>query len=72
VTKHFLAKRDIRINLGGEMIRIAAGEKLRMSSSIKYQSESVLLDCVAQAGFQISSKWKSKDQRFVLAAANPR
>jgi uncharacterized SAM-dependent methyltransferase len=72
VTKHFLAKRDIRINLGGEMIRIAAGEKLRMSSSIKYQNESVLLDCVAQAGFQISSKWKSKDQQFVLAAANPR
>jgi uncharacterized SAM-dependent methyltransferase len=72
VIKHFIATRDIRVNLGGETITIANGEKLRMSSSIKYQSESVLLDCVSRAGFQIQSKWKSKDQRFVLAAASPR
>jgi uncharacterized SAM-dependent methyltransferase len=71
VTKHFVATRDIRVNFGGETIAIATGEKLRMSSSIKYQSESVLLECVSRAGFQIQSKWKSKDQRFVLAAANP-
>ncbi len=71
VTKHFVATRDIRVNLGGEMIAIASGEKLRMSSSIKYQGESVLLKCVSRAGFQIESKWKSKDRRFVLAAATP-
>jgi uncharacterized SAM-dependent methyltransferase len=69
VTKRFIARRDIRVNLGGEIIAIRSGEKLRMSSSIKYQSEAVLLDCVSRAGLQLSSTWKSRDQRFVLAAA---
>jgi uncharacterized SAM-dependent methyltransferase len=69
VTKHFIARREIRVNLGGEIIAIGAGQKLRMSSSIKYRSQSVLLDCVSRSGFQVSSTWKSRDERFILAAA---
>ncbi len=69
VTKHFVAARDLRVNLGGEAIEIHAGEKLKMSSSIKYGSEEVLLDCVKRAGFQVASTWKSEDRRFVLGLA---
>jgi uncharacterized SAM-dependent methyltransferase len=71
VTKHFTASRDLRVNLGGEVIEIAAGEKLRMSSSIKYRNESVLLDLVEAAGFEVEKKWTSKDGNFVLAYAKP-
>src|SRR5262249_60296307 len=53
VTKHFVARHDLRINLGGAAIEIRAGEKLRMSSSIKYKSVDVLRECVEAAGFQI-------------------
>lgn len=69
VTKHFVATRDLSVNLGGEVIEIRAGEKLKMSSSIKYASEDVLIDCVRRAGFQVSATWRSSDNRFVLALA---
>ena len=71
VTKHFVASRDLRINVGGEWIEIPAGEKLRMSSSIKYRNDSVLLEMVEAAGFAVESKWTSKDGNFVLAYARP-
>jgi len=71
VTKHFLATRDLRINVGGEPIEIAAGEKLRMSSSIKYADERTLLGAVEAARFQIEKKWTSRDQKFLLACAKP-
>jgi uncharacterized SAM-dependent methyltransferase len=71
VTKHFIARRDLRIHLGGETIAIAAGEKLRMSSSIKYASEAVLLECIEQAGFVAEHVERSADQRFALVAARP-
>jgi uncharacterized SAM-dependent methyltransferase len=71
VTKHFLATRDLHVNLGGEAIEIRAGEKLRMSSSIKYASESALLGLVETGGFKIESSWKSADGSFVLACARP-
>ncbi|MFL6439073.1 MAG: L-histidine N(alpha)-methyltransferase [Terriglobales bacterium] len=69
VTKQFVAIRDLRLNIGGEGIEIAAGEKLRMSSSIKYASESVLLGFVERAAFQIESRWSSSDGNFILACA---
>ena len=71
VTKHFIASRDLRVNLGGEMIEISAGEKLRMSSSIKYRDESVLMGFVGSAGFEVTGKWHSKDASFVLGYARP-
>jgi uncharacterized SAM-dependent methyltransferase len=71
VTKHFIAARDVRINIGGELIEIAAGEKLRMSSSIKYANEAALLGAVEAARFRIETKWTSNDGKFVLACAKP-
>src|SRR5438874_899504 len=69
VIKHFLARRDLRVNIGGEVIAISAGEKLRMSSSIKYASKSALLGFVEAAGFRIEQHWASSDGNFVLACA---
>ena len=71
VTKHFIASRDLRINVGGEAIEIRAGEKLAMSNSIKYRDESTLLGFVEKAGFHIDTKWASSDGGFVLALAQP-
>jgi uncharacterized SAM-dependent methyltransferase len=71
VTKHFIASRDLRVNVGGEVIEIAAGEKLRMSSSIKYRNESVLLGLVEAAGFAVEARWTSRDGNLVLAYAKP-
>ncbi len=71
VTKHFVARRDLRINLGGAAIEIGAGEKLRMSSSVKYKSAKVLRECVECAGFEIEILETSSDDRFVLIGARP-
>jgi uncharacterized SAM-dependent methyltransferase len=71
ITKHFVAVRDLPLNIGGVVIEIAAGEKLRMSSSIKYASESALLGFVEHAGFQVESRWSSSDGNFILACARP-
>ena len=71
VTKHFLATRDLHLNLGGAAIDIRVGEKLRMSSSIKYASESALLGMVEAGAFKIESRWTSGDGSFVLACARP-
>jgi uncharacterized SAM-dependent methyltransferase len=71
VTKYFVARRDLRINLGGVAIEIAAGERLRMSSSIKYGSAKVLKECVESAGFEIELLETSSDDRFVLIGAKP-
>jgi uncharacterized SAM-dependent methyltransferase len=72
VTKHFIASHDLRINVGGEWIEIPAGERLRMSSSIKYRDDSVLLGMVEAAGFEVEAKWWSKDGNFVLGYAKPK
>jgi uncharacterized SAM-dependent methyltransferase len=71
VAKHFTATRDLRVSIGGQTIEISAGEKLRMSSSIKYASESALFDFVESAQFKIHSQWNSRDGQFVLACAGP-
>lgn len=71
VTKHFIATRDLQINIGGEVIEIRAGEKLQMSSSIKYANEAMLLGAVEASRFQIENKWTSRDGKFILACAKP-
>ena len=72
VSKHFLARRDLVLNLGGAAIAIAAGEKLRMSASIKYADESALRSRIEKGRFHVEQTWKSPDGKFVLAAAAPR
>ncbi|HWY68593.1 MAG TPA: L-histidine N(alpha)-methyltransferase [Terriglobales bacterium] len=71
VTKHFTATRDLRVNVGRHSIDIRSGEKLRMSSSIKYTNRDSLLNLVARAGFRIESQWESRDGQFVLACCAP-
>ncbi|MGH9492530.1 MAG: L-histidine N(alpha)-methyltransferase [Terriglobales bacterium] len=72
VSKHFVARRDLELKIGGAAIAIAAGEKLRMSSSIKYADESVLRSRIEAGMFHVEHSWKSPDGKFVLAAAAPR
>jgi uncharacterized SAM-dependent methyltransferase len=72
VSKHFVARRDLRLAIGGSQIAVAAGEKLRMSSSIKYADESVLASLIEAGGFRVEQVWKSPDGSFILAAAAPR
>ena len=72
VSKHFVARRDLELTLGGAAIAIAAGEKLRMSSSIKYADESALRSRIEAGGFHVEQTWKSPDGKFVLATAAPR
>lgn len=72
VKKHFVASRDIRVNVGGEWIEIRSGETLNMSSSIKYRNDSTLLGIVEAAGFKVETNWMSKDGHFVLGYARPR
>jgi len=72
VSKHFVARRDLELTIGGAAIAIAAGEKLRMSSSIKYADESSLRSRIEAGGFHVEQAWKSPDGKFVLAAAAPR
>jgi hypothetical protein len=40
-----------------------------MSGSIKYVSESALLQTVEAAGFLVDSRWRSRDGMFILALA---
>jgi hypothetical protein len=61
----------LHVNVGGEVIEIGAGEKVRMSSSIKYADEATLLGAVEAAKFRIESRWTSRDGKFVLACAKP-
>jgi len=72
VSKHFVARHDLELTIGGAQIAVAAGEKLRMSSSIKYADESVLHARIEAGGFRVEQAWKSPDGRFLLAAAAPR
>jgi uncharacterized SAM-dependent methyltransferase len=71
VKKHFIATRDLRLNLGSNTIDIRAREKLHMSSSIKYESESALLAFAESARFTSHSRWRSRDGQFVLACCAP-
>ena len=69
VTKHFTSSRDLRFYLGGEAIELPTGEKLRMSGSIKYRDDSILLGAVEAARFQVEGSWRSTDGKFVLGCA---
>ena len=71
VTKHFLPTLPLQITVGSDQIEIPAGEKLRMSSSIKYRNDQTLVKMAEAGGFKVEGKWMSKDGNFVLAYARP-
>jgi len=70
VIKHFVAARDLQVHAGGRRLTIAAGEKLRMSSSIKYDRRT-FEEMIVRGGFRIERLDTSEDSRFLLAAAAP-
>ena len=52
-------------------MHLAKDEKVLMSSSIKYD-EPVFFALIERGGFEVELRKKSKDGKFLLAAARPR
>ena len=71
VCKHFTFHREVEARLGGHTYVFAAGERIEMSSSVKYD-EGVLPRMVEGGGFQVEETWRSDDGGFMLLAAAPR
>ncbi len=70
VAKQFVPARDLKITVDGQHVVLPAGQRLRMSSSLKYD-EPAFLDCIRRAGFRIKFSEKSEDGKFLLVAAGP-
>src|SRR5574341_882248 len=68
--KHFSAVRDVEALMGGEALRLAAGERLDMNHSYKY-AEPALLGLLGDAGLQVRWQGKSDDGRFLMVLAGP-
>ena len=68
VVKYFVARRDLELRAGGKAVKLNAGEKILMSSSIKYD-EKVFYSLLDAAGFKIEFSAKSSDGKFMLAGA---
>jgi len=71
VAKYFVAGRDLELRIGPTVIRLKKGEKVLMSSSIKYD-EPVFFALIERGGFEVELRKKSEDGKFLLAAARPR
>ncbi len=71
VAKYFVAGRDLDLRIGAFTTRLAKGEKLLMSSSLKYD-EAVFFELIERGGFAVELRAKSEDGKFLLAAARPR
>jgi uncharacterized SAM-dependent methyltransferase len=70
VAKYFVAGRDLDLRIGASTMRLAKGEKILMSSSIKYD-EAVFFELIEHGGFDIELRAKSDDGKFLLAASRP-
>ena len=71
VAKFFVAARAVAVRVGNASLRLAAGEKVLMSSSIKYDEEA-FYRLLENGGFVIELAAKSEDGKFLLAGARPR
>ena len=71
VAKYFVAGRDLELRIGPTVMRLKKGEKVLMSSSIKYD-EPVFFALIEGGGFDVELRKKSEDGKFLLAAARPR
>ena len=71
VAKFFVAARDLEVRVAGASLRLQAGEKILMSSSIKYDEEA-FYPLIENGGFVIELAAKSEDGKFLLAGARPR
>ena len=71
VAKYFVAGRDLELQIGATAMHLEKDEKVLMSSSIKYD-EPVFFALIERGGFEVELRKKSKDGKFLLAAARPR
>jgi uncharacterized SAM-dependent methyltransferase len=71
VAKFFIAARDLEVRVAGASLQLSAGEKILMSSSIKYDEEA-FYPLIENGGFVIELAAKSEDGKFLLAGARPR
>jgi len=71
VAKYFIAARDLEVRVAGASLQLRAGEKILMSSSIKYDEEA-FYPLIENGGFVIELAAKSEDGKFLLAGARPR
>ena len=71
VAKFFIAARDLEVRVAGASLQLSAGEKILMSSSIKYDEET-FYPLIENGGFVIELAAKSEDGKFLLAGARPR
>ena len=67
VAKYFEARRDIVVRFAGKVLKLSAGERVLMSSSVKYDEEA-FYGFIRQGEFEIEHSAKSKDGHFMLAA----
>ena len=70
VAKHFRAGRPVAALMGGEELRLDAGERLAMSHSYKYAPET-LLRILGDVGLAVRWQGTSDDRRFLMALAGP-
>jgi len=68
VTKQFEAGRDVQSMMGGESLRLDAGERVAMSRSGKY-TEGTFTRILEHAGLAIRWLGRSEDGKFVMALA---
>ncbi len=71
VAKFFVAGRRLEVHVAGASLLLEAGEKILMSSSIKYDEEA-FYPLIENGGFVIELAAKSEDGKFLLAGARPR
>jgi uncharacterized SAM-dependent methyltransferase len=71
VAKFFIAARDLETRVAGASLRLQRGEKILMSSSVKYDEEA-FYPLIENGGFVIELAAKSADGKFLLAGARPR
>ncbi len=71
VTKHFRAARSLAIPVGGQSVRLEAGERIVMSSSCKYSRAAFQRMLRESGGFQPLAEYLSADERFAMALVAP-
>ena len=71
VVKYFEPGRDLEIRYGGGEIHLPRGQRLRMSSSLKYD-EPRFLELAQAKVFSLAHFAKSDDGRFMLALLKPK
>jgi uncharacterized SAM-dependent methyltransferase len=70
IRKHFRADRDVEALMGGEVLRLARGERLAMNHSYKYAADT-FLQIISDSGLRVRWQGRSDDQRFLMVLAAP-